>query len=82
MKVDIYQTQNAAKIYIFVEAGSEPMNIIPLKFRPSLGVLKIFEKDVSIEKNQALEHLDANKILSDIEEKNFSLQSAMITTYE
>ena len=58
------------------------MNIIPLKFRPSLGVLKIFEKDVSIEKNQALEHLDANKILSDIEEKNFSLQSAMITTYE
>lgn len=82
MNVDIYQTQNAAKIYIFVEAGSEPMNIIPLKFRPSLGVLKVFQKGVQIEEDQALEHLDAKKILSDIKEKNFSLQSAMITTYE
>ena len=82
MKVDIYQTQNAAKIYIFVKADEDPMRIIPLKFRPSLGELKLFQKDIAIERDRALEHLDANAILDDIQNKNFSLQSAMITTYE
>lgn len=80
MKFDVYRSSKTETVFVFVESGVNPDQVIPEEYADHLGELNLFKTHKEIKPGDSLIGAPPEEIIANVQENGYSVQGVNIKT--